>query len=308
MRVDIESLRSFVAVASAGSFTRAAEELYVTQPTLSRRVRELEHELHAPLFVRESRTIRLTSEGQALRHAAAQVIHDFDMLPLVVQDAASNSKDTHKLKSAITFGYQIGIDDSPMMKAFNRLQRRYPHSEIYLRYGQPVELERLRESRSIDVSFILRPAHEGSYDPEDIVLARTSVQLMVPHGHPFASRDSVDISELEDQDFIMFERRLTPELSDFIVSRCFEHGFSLRAKRYIADVHDGAMLSSVGKGIAFTSPMTRYMQPINSIDVRVVDIAGADFSLNYVAHMREDLPEDVEHVLTEIFDEIRLRN
>ncbi|MDO4537307.1 MAG: LysR family transcriptional regulator [Coriobacteriales bacterium] len=295
--MDIESLRSFLAVVSTGSFTKAAQEMYVTQPTLSRRVHDLEVELNAQLLIREARSVKLTNEGMALRQAAVSIIQDFDSLHLVVKQASAASDSQSRLSGAITVGHQAYVNQSYLMRFIKYFQKRYPNVEVYVRTEPPQVLEKLESSGVIDVSFMLKPNIEAIKIPGEIVLKRDCLQLLVPISHPFAERSAVDIMDIKDQEFILGERRLDPVLSDYLVSRCIENGFSLKASRYVSTLQDEATLVSVGKGLSFTSSMINYGDPLTSLDLCTVDIKGVDLSVNYVVHARENLPQSLRDAL-----------
>lgn len=72
--MDIRQLRYFTAIARTGSFTRAAEELGIAQPSLSQQIRTLEKQIGNPLFERLGRSVRLTVHGEALRQPAADIL------------------------------------------------------------------------------------------------------------------------------------------------------------------------------------------------------------------------------------------
>ena len=86
--MELKALRCFVAVAEQLNFTKAAETLYISQPTLSIHIRELENELGAALFLRDHRQVFLTNQGVALLPAARQILESVDALPSLVREAA----------------------------------------------------------------------------------------------------------------------------------------------------------------------------------------------------------------------------
>jgi DNA-binding MarR family transcriptional regulator len=75
--MEINQIRSFCAVARTGSFTRAAEELGIAQPSLSQQIRTLEKKIGTPLFERMGRSVRLTAFGEALREPAPTPLEPF---------------------------------------------------------------------------------------------------------------------------------------------------------------------------------------------------------------------------------------
>ena len=80
--ISLKQMRAFVTVAHAGSFTRAAEQLYITQSALSSLIRNLEAELSLRLFDRTTRRLALTDEGQALLKSLERLLRDLDQIKL----------------------------------------------------------------------------------------------------------------------------------------------------------------------------------------------------------------------------------
>ena len=76
--MDIRVLRYFLTVAREESFSKAAEALYLSQPTLSRQIREMEEELGVQLLIRTNRNVQLTPEGQRLRKRAQEIVDLMD--------------------------------------------------------------------------------------------------------------------------------------------------------------------------------------------------------------------------------------
>src|SRR5689334_15324897 len=86
--MDIAALQAFLAIAETGSFSRAAERIYLTQPAISKRIALLEEELGAKLFDRVGRGIQLTPAGQALAARARALLKDFDDVRRVITNLA----------------------------------------------------------------------------------------------------------------------------------------------------------------------------------------------------------------------------
>src|SRR5918994_6641547 len=92
MDLHLRDLRYFVAVAEELHFTRAAERLHVSQPTLSRQIRLLERHLRCDLFVRQARTLRLTEAGAMLLSHARDVLDRWDVGVAAVNEAAGRAR------------------------------------------------------------------------------------------------------------------------------------------------------------------------------------------------------------------------
>src|SRR5699024_12382367 len=114
--MEIRVLRYFLAIAREGSITNAANFLHVTQPTLSRQIRDLEEELGQKLFIRGSHSMTLTPEGMILRKRAEEIISMVDkteaefnsMENMVSGDIYIGSGETDVIKLVAQIAYEIG--------------------------------------------------------------------------------------------------------------------------------------------------------------------------------------------------------
>jgi len=170
--LDIEDVRSFVAVAEYEGFRAAAEALYVAQPALSRRVRRLEHELGTQLFERHKRGVRLTPKGEAFLKGARRILD-------VVHDVHASV--TGRWSEVIRLGC-AGTAAGSFLASF--LATWIPqHPEVYLMMiedGAQALRQRL-ETRECDLAIIAAPIPD-TYDHRLVTEVR--LQALFPPGHP----------------------------------------------------------------------------------------------------------------------------
>jgi len=189
-------LRSFHAVATHGSFTRAAEMLHITQPTLSGQVKELEERYGTKLFVRHGRRIELTDIGKSA----------FSITRLMFRHAEEVE---HLLQSAraLTSGELRVAADSPYIATplLAQFQRLYPGIQISIQYGNSQQLMSWIESRRCDVAF-LPNIPQGDDRLFSIPLPPDRLVVFVSQDHDWAERRSVSIEELVKQRVILREK------------------------------------------------------------------------------------------------------
>jgi len=186
--VELRHLRTFVVAAEALHFTRAAEALDVSQPTLSLQIRELERELGTPLFDRVGRTVRLTEAGAVFRHHAIRALREVE----AGQGALADLR-----------GVRRGVVRVGVTHSFSA--RLIPHAVARFRTDHPavaVVVEKT-SGRAVEQSLVagtsnLGIAYAPPEDPE--VTAETlfdeEVVVVVAADHPLARQSSVDIAEL----------------------------------------------------------------------------------------------------------------
>jgi DNA-binding transcriptional LysR family regulator len=148
---DPELLRTFLAVAQSLSFTRAAESLGIRQPTVSQHVRRLEQSVGRPLFVRDTRSVSLTSDGEALAGFAREI--------LAAQERAVGYFTGSHLAGRLRFGVTDDLALTPLPRILRDFRQLYPRIDLELTVLQNESLLRRIESGHLDVAFVKRGAN-----------------------------------------------------------------------------------------------------------------------------------------------------
>ncbi|MGW7557229.1 transcriptional regulator CynR [Streptomyces rimosus] len=180
MALELRHLRYLLAVAEHGNFTRAAEALHVSQPTLSQQVRQLERALKAQLLDRTGRTVRLTDAGQAYAHYARGALRDLETAERAVLDVRDLSRGTLRLATTPTFtAYLVG----PLAGAFHT---RHPGISLTLRELPQERMEAALLADELDLGI----AFSGPHLPgiTGTALFTEALGLVVGPAHPYADR------------------------------------------------------------------------------------------------------------------------
>ncbi|KKI91869.1 LysR family transcriptional regulator [Bacillus sp. SA1-12] len=160
--MDLRVLRYFLTVAREGSMTAAADFLHVTQPTLSRQLKDLEQELGKKLFIRSSHSIILTDEGMILRRRAEEILDMVDKL-----EAEFSS-----MEETISGDVYIGGGETEAMKQIARvvkeLQFRYPNIRYHLYSGNEDDVTERLDKGLLDFGILIQPADLSKYNYIDI--------------------------------------------------------------------------------------------------------------------------------------------
>lgn len=151
--MQLRQLQYFVAVAEQLNFHKAAEELYVTQPLLSKQIAELEHEIGYPLFIRNTRMVRLTPAGEALLKESDNLIRQFFMVIKSVRNVAAGGD----VSGVIKIGYEDSFDRLILAKALSRMKEKYPYVEFNLQHYSFNRITKALNDNTIDIGFILLP-------------------------------------------------------------------------------------------------------------------------------------------------------
>ncbi|MEV8441863.1 LysR substrate-binding domain-containing protein [Actinosynnema sp. NPDC051121] len=188
--VELNSLRQFLVVARLEHLSRAADELHIAQPSLSRTIARLESELGVPLFDRGGR-LRLNDSGKLFRDHVERALGELDAGRRAVTEATSEGLGTVRLASE-TFLTLTG----PLAAH----KRAHPAVEIELQWSPPEDMGRRLRAQEVDLCVASQPIHAEGL--ESVRLFDEAVGVGTPLDHPLAGRTSVTIDELADQPLV----------------------------------------------------------------------------------------------------------
>lgn len=164
--MELRELRYFWTVAEERNFSKAAKVLHITQPTLSRQIKEFEEKLGTPLFIRDKRALRLTEEGLFLKERAAEI--------LLMADNTERAFQAQK-KSNISGHFSIGCveadNSDTLAMMLEELISDYPQVTFNIVSGISDEISDKLEKGLVDIAILLEPVSTTAF--EKIVLPRT---------------------------------------------------------------------------------------------------------------------------------------
>lgn len=267
--MDVRHLRAFVAVAEESSFTRAARRLHLSQPPLSRHIRQLEDELGVTLFLRRRDGVELTSEGRVLLEKARLATAAITDL----RDAAESTKHPHAraLRLGIGWGLWNAVD-----RIRGHHTKRFPDVRI-----SAVDLCDERnpvQEREIDVAVLRPPIDDAQYESE--LLFEERFIAIVSQAHPLASRKSATLADLASEPLLMYDRCVGPGVYDKTLALYKAAGLQPRIVQGQPPPYtQGAMMlvaTRQGFYLGISSPFT---QTHSASGVAVVPLAEPDARL-----------------------------
>jgi DNA-binding transcriptional LysR family regulator len=186
--VDLRQLEYFAAVARHRHFTRAAEELYVTQSALSQQVRRLEAELGLPLLVRGSRGVELTPAGTDLLARADSILAELARARADMDAHVGAERGLVRVAAA-------PADAQGLPEALVAFHREHPGIRVALRHGSAREVADLVATGSADLGVA------ASADGE--TMSDEPLRVALPAGDPLAGSEAVELWDLRDRPFIL---------------------------------------------------------------------------------------------------------
>lgn len=256
----LDALRCFCAVVDTGSFRRAAEQLYRTQPAVSQQIKTLEREFGQQLLDRKSK--KPTRVGQAVYDRSRNLLRDADNLEDEVRD----------LGERIGNELRLGTSDTNALyylpSYVSEFTRQRPGAKLVIRSGSSAEVAGWVEKGELDVGIVTLPPDSDALESRKLYAQR--FVLLLPKGHRLAGRSRVSLQRLEKEQFVLLQSdtRTGARLSAYFHEQGFEPHVVMDSgsfeviKRYVLD----------GLGVSFV-PET-VLTPADRPRFSTVKVAG----------------------------------
>lgn len=246
--MNYNKLRYFYEASRTLNLTRAAQNLYISQPALSKHIADIEQDVGIPLFVRTNRNLVLTRGGEALAKECEKIFAGEDDLyrrvrAAVVPDACS-----------LEFAF-MGIDAAYHIPDFvAQLNERWPSISVNTRRLNWDRVYKAVESGEVD--FGLKLSSCENY-PEHIgrcILRESRVAAVLSAGHPLAERAVIAVEELKNEPFVFLTKEESAIPHDHALRLCRDAGFTPNIVASYPNVETVVMMVRAGAGIALLSP------------------------------------------------------
>lgn len=262
--ISTRQLRYFVEIAESGSFSAAAERLYIAQSALSRQIRELEQQLDTALFERTARLPRLTAAGTAFLPKARNLLQDMDKASDLARAVGQGRRGSLRLSHSST----VPLTGALLQQVSGYLHDNLGVSMEIAQLSSEGQLEELVDGR-LDIGLLRLPVlrqHEGlCVEP----LFEEPLLLAVADTHPLAHHDSIRLADLSEQPFISIPHRQRGGLSYLSAELCMAAGFFPRPARVVSRKTTQLQLIQAGFGVAL---LPRCMQDIAPVSLRFIPL------------------------------------
>jgi DNA-binding transcriptional LysR family regulator len=250
--MEIRHIEAFLAIADELHFGRAATRLHLTQPALSQQLKRLERELGIELVSRSSRTVHLTSAGQAFRADARRIIEEMGKAADTARDIAAGRA------GGINIGFNPRAGLLVMPASLARLHAHYPGIKPRLWAGRSGPQLNALSRGELDVGLLFSGTSGRPLDSRRIL--PLAVGVLVGQGHAWAGRSSVSVRELAEQPCLIWHREQCPAMYDAITMASERAGTALRVADYVNDSVATEVLVASRMFVGFVS-MARPNEP-----------------------------------------------
>lgn len=288
--MNTQQLQCFIAVADKLSFSKAAQSLYFSVPTVTHHIRQLEAELKTKLFIRNKRVVKLTEAGMIFYPYARDMLTAEDM---AIKSMKSGTEHGH-----LRLGLTAGAEAYMLSPALSNFNKRYPLVDPFLTLDTYDRLIALLESGHIEMMMASIHMHKSTaFEFEE--LARVKTYAVMREEHELSERQEMSFSELEEERLILPHQKLIPTESDNPI-RDMVNVHRLHHRDYVVE-NDPTILSLVMSGYGIgVMPGYRIPENYRSLGLSIVSIKeNIDFPYG-VMYKRESKNELMVFFINEV--------
>ena len=241
----VQQLRYFIALAQHLHFGEAARACYVSQPSLSHSIAELEGELNLKLLYRDSRAVELTPAGRVFYDDATDIIKKLDEAVIRAKRADSG------YSGSIHIGSLGGLSSDSFPAKILQFKRKNPNIDVNFTQTNMKTLNLCILKGSIDVALtrrldVLSRADELQWK----TLYQDRFGVLVQSDSPLAAAEKIDLKSLADEQFVFLEPSVTPNVYNYVISLCAARGLVPKSTYPAPTLEIVCTLVKAGMGIA----------------------------------------------------------
>lgn len=243
--MEFDQLRYFLSVADLANFTRAAEELGISQSALSRSIQRLEEELGQPVFERQGRSLSLTEAGALLQRRTQQIL-------TLIEDTKSEICDDGQ-SGRVRVGAIPTIAPYFLPEVLKQFSEAYPQATVIVQENTTDALLKSCTQGEIDLAILALPVPDRYLEVEE--LFQEELLLVLPPDHPLVEKEKIRLSDVEPYPFVLLDEAHC--LSDNIVSFCRQRSFQPVAVERTSQLAMVQELVSLSHGVSMIPAMAR---------------------------------------------------
>ena len=197
--METDLLYEMIMLAEMKNYARAAEQLYISQSSLSRHISSLEEKLDVQLFERNPRQVKLTRYGEAFIPFAKRIID------LEAEGTKALEIVRHREQKSIRIGTIHGLSDFGVMKKITGFIAENPDIAVDLKYAENTRLKEMLESDEVDLIIFSREEMAEKDKLKTLRLSEDRIVVVLPEDHPLKNRKTISISDLDGEEWILQE-------------------------------------------------------------------------------------------------------
>lgn len=295
--MELRHLRYFVAVAEEKSFNKAAERLYISQPPLSRQIKQLEEEIGVILIDRENRPLKLTEAGEFFYEHALQILKKSD-------DLCSMTMRKGNFDNSLSIGFVSSILYGLLPKIIARFRGVYPNIDIKLYELNSWQQTQALTEGKIDVGFGRLLFEDASI--RRILLREERLVVAVPMGHHLLKEQQTSISliDLTNENLLLYPMAPRPSFIDYVLELFEARNLKANYFTEVRELHVALGLVAAGEGLTIV-PKT--LEHLRSQEVGYIafeeDFLTSPIIMNIRHFDKSNLLKTLLEIAYQIYDE-----
>jgi DNA-binding transcriptional LysR family regulator len=289
--MEFNQLRSFLAVAKALNFSRAAEQIHLSQPALSIQIRVLEKELGVKLFERDHQRTLLTKAGKVFEEEARCILAQAAEAVEHAQLAAAGKSGRLRIGFISTAVAHV----VPALVSAFRLT--HPRVALELRHALTAEQVALLKNRSLDLGFFRVPVLDAG-PIQTIPVFHEPFKVFLNASHPLAHRRDLRLHHLDGTDFVVYARHHAPGFHDSVLNLLKDAGAVPAAIYSASDMYTLVSMVSAGVGIAIAPASVEHYRLPKVIVRAIAGLPLSEVALGYL--------QGLEHPAAKAFIDLTL--
>jgi DNA-binding transcriptional LysR family regulator len=277
MIMNLNQLKVFHITAKVQSFTRAAEALFLTQPGISKHIKDLEEDYGLRLFDRLGKRVVLTQAGEVLYTSTEKIFNIIDQTKVEIDEFRGLDRGTLNIGASITIGTYILPD------ILGRFRRAYPRLNISLDISLNREIVEKVLSNALDIGLLGAPT-----DDERLAMKlffKDELAVIVPRGHEWALRDSVRPQDLLTQPFILTQQGSGTRV--IVEERLKEAGIFFRNELEFGNTEAVKKAVEAGLGISIVSRHAVLREERQGL-IKSLRLSGVNLERHFYITYRKD--------------------
>ena len=261
--IELRHLRYFLAVAEELHFRKAAERLFISQPGLSRQIKQMEEDLGLKLFIRDNKKVVLTEAGIYLKHEAALLLKNLDHS--IKHAQLLQSGEEGKITIAYVGSAMQGVIPNLLLKC----RAEYPNLKFHLKEMDNDNQVKLAMSKDIDLGFVRLQQSHSSLQLQPVLNDTFSVVL--PINHPVSESNFTSLKQLEHDAFILFDEAYSPSYYERVMSIFEDAKFSPKVSHHTVHANTIFRLVENHFGVAI---IPSSLKDGYALDVKFIELKG----------------------------------
>ncbi len=290
--MEMRHLKYFTAAAEELNITKASRRLHISQPAISRLIRDLEEEIGTPLFIRERFGLTLTTAGEKFLVYACRILEMSDEAVRVVQSLPDAGP-------AITIGFMASAASSFLGTAINSFSK--DNSGVWIRFKElsPGDQIGLLRKQQIDIALIGNACAMVQDEFATDILFEIEMKAVIPSSHPLAGQKCISLKELAKDTFIGFNEENYPERNHAIITACSMAGFKPDICDQANSLLEVLTIVGTGRGVCLMPVDVASLPHLGAVFVSVSEKIDP---IRFTAAWRRD---DSRQVISELITTLR---